>query len=414
MASRDFLLPDLGEGLEDAEVVAWHVAVGQAVCVDDPLLEVETAKANVEIPSPFTGTVVALHAEPGARVAVGAPLVTMDVAGADASPAAPAGRGRAPARPLVGYGPSEGAAGATRGARVGGARTSPSPAPPAARVLATPPARRRARELGIDLATVPGSGPDGAITTTDLDRMVGGATPAADEPPTVGKRVPVRGVRRVVAERLAESRRIIPDASSWVDCDATELLSLRSAINDRHRDADVTPLALVMRACVAGLGRFPALNARYHDDSLEIEYLDAVHLGFAAQTDRGLVVPVIHDAHARTTLELAAELRRLAGAAREGSISPRELAGSTFTVSNYGAFGVDGGVAIINHPDAAILGVGRFTERPWVVDGTLAIRTVVQLSLSFDHRIMDGGDAGGFLRFVADCVEEPATLVAEL
>ncbi|MGH9033928.1 MAG: dihydrolipoamide acetyltransferase family protein, partial [Acidimicrobiia bacterium] len=274
--------------------------------------------------------------------------------------------------------------------------------------------RRRARELGLDLAVVPGTGPGGAVTGADLDRYVGGANRSAGGRPARGERVAVRGVRRVVAERMAASRRIIPDASSWVECDAHRLLEMRSAMQDRHREVKITPLALVMRACVVGLRQYPALNARYHDDSLEIEYLDEIHMGFAAQTDRGLVVPVIRDAHARTTLELAIELQRLADAARSGSTSPAELSGSTFTVSNYGAFGVDGGVAIINHPDAAILGLGRLAERPWVVDGALTIRPVVALSLSFDHRIMDGADAGGFLRFVADCVEQPACLLAEL
>ncbi|MGH9050092.1 MAG: dihydrolipoamide acetyltransferase family protein, partial [Acidimicrobiia bacterium] len=261
---------------------------------------------------------------------------------------------------------------------------------------------------------VPGTGPGGAVTGADLDRYVGGANRSAGGRPARGERVAVRGVRRVVAERMAASRRIIPDASSWVECDAHRLLEMRSAMQDRHREVKITPLALVMRACVVGLRQYPALNARYHDDSLEIEYLDEIHMGFAAQTDRGLVVPVIRDAHARTTLELAIELQRLADAARSGSTSPAELSGSTFTVSNYGAFGVDGGVAIINHPDAAILGLGRLAERPWVVDGALTIRPVVALSLSFDHRIMDGADAGGFLRFVADCVEQPACLLAEL
>ncbi len=174
----------------------------------------------------------------------------------------------------------------------------------------------------------------------------------------------------------------------------------------------MTPLALVLRACVAGLQEFPRLNARYHADREQIEELSAIHLGVAAQTDRGLVVPVIRDAQRRTTRDIASELARLAAGARDGALSPGELIGSTFTVSNYGAFGVDGGVAIINHPEVAILGVGRFVPKPWVVDDEIQVRTVVELSLSFDHRAMDGGDAGGFLRFVADCVEQPSTLLA--
>jgi pyruvate dehydrogenase E2 component (dihydrolipoamide acetyltransferase) len=185
-------------------------------------------------------------------------------------------------------------------------------------------------------------------------------------------------------------------------------------MNARGDGTKVTPLALILRACVAGLGRYPALNARYDETAREIELIGSVHLGFAAQTERGLVVPVIRDAHTLSTDAIARELRRLADAARDGSITPAELIGSTFTVSNYGAFGVDGGVAIINHPEVAILGVGRIVPKPWVVDGVVTARSVVQLSLSFDHRVMDGGDAGGFVRFVADCVESPAALVGVL
>jgi len=234
------------------------------------------------------------------------------------------------------------------------------------------------------------------------------------EPVTERRRIPVRGVRRLVAEKMATSRREIPDATTWVDCDATDLVALCASMNAWQTQVKVTPLAVMLRACVAALGRYPVLNARFDETAGEIELLGPIHMGIAAQTDRGLMVPVIRDAHTRSTLEIARELRRLAGAARDGSITPRELVGSTFTVSNYGAFGVDGGVAIINHPEVAILGVGRIVERPWVFDGGVAIRSVVQLSLSFDHRVMDGSDAGGFTRFVADCVESPAALLAML
>jgi pyruvate dehydrogenase E2 component (dihydrolipoamide acetyltransferase) len=253
------------------------------------------------------------------------------------------------------------------------------------------------------------------VTHADLDRVVAPPGESADgaphdlDPATV---IEVRGVRRAVAEKMVRSRREIPDASTWVECDATALMAARAAMNARDEGVKVTPLALVLRACVAGLHRFPRLNARYHAEREEIEELAAIHLGVAAQTDRGLIVPVIRDAHRLTTLDLVAELARLATGAREGTLAPNELVGSTFTISNFGVFGVDGGVAIINHPEVAILGVGRFVPKPWVVDDTLVVRTIVELSLSFDHRAMDGGDAGGFLRFVADCVEQPATLLA--
>lgn len=438
MAERDFLLPDLGEGLEDAEIVEWLVGVGDAVEVDQPLVEVETAKANVELPSPYQGMITARHGEPGDTVLVGARLVTIEVLATDGAPvgdAAPppdqapaAAVGSAPERPLVGYGATGGASAAT-------VVTAPAPtapaavttAPPAAspalagRARAAPPVRKRARDLGVDLAGVVGTGANGIVTNADLDRMLEARTPAASDhaaaPDANGAApastiVEVRGVRRAVAAKMVTSRREIPDASSWTQCDATKLMEARAAMNARDDGVKVTPLALVLRACVAGLRAFPRLNARYHPDREEIEELSAIHLGFAAQTDRGLVVPVVRDAHRRSTLGIAAELNRLAAGARDGALAPNELVGSTFTVSNYGAFGVDGGVAIINHPEVAILGVGRFAPKPWVLDGALAVRTVVELSLSFDHRVMDGGDAGGFLRFVADCVEEPATLLA--
>jgi pyruvate dehydrogenase E2 component (dihydrolipoamide acetyltransferase) len=201
---------------------------------------------------------------------------------------------------------------------------------------------------------------------------------------------------------------------SWVDADATDLLALRDAMNARQRDVHVTPLALILRACVAGLREFRELNSRWDDEAREIELIGPVHLGFAAQTDRGLLVPVIKNAHTMSTLELAAELERLASAARFGTLGPADLTGGTFTVSNYGSFGVDGGPAIINFPEAAILGVGRIVDRPWVYERQIAVRKVTQLSVSFDHRICDGAAAGGFLRFVADCVESPATLLGAL
>ena len=291
--------------------------------------------------------------------------------------------------------------------------------------------RKLARDLGVDLAGRRGSGPGGRATRADVETWAGsapattvpeGAVPAPGPTPapagTAGERIPVTGIRKAIAEKMVRSRREIPDATSWVDADATELMALRDTINARRAaDANavkVTPLVLVLRACVAALQQYPLLNARFDAEAGEIELRRAVHLGFAAQTDRGLLVPVIHDAQDRTTIEIAGELARLAQAVRDGTATPGELTGGTFTVSNYGAFGVDGGAAVINHPEVAILGVGRIVDRPWVVDGAVAVRKVVQLSLSFDHRVCDGGDAGGFLRFVADCVEQPGILLAHV
>ena len=353
MTQHEFRLPDLGEGLESADIVTWLVAVGDRVEIDQPLLEVETAKANVELPSPLVGVVVTLHGDPGTTVAVGAPLVTIAVdAAADATVDDPPDTRHAPdepERPLVGYG------------------EAPSP-------------RARARRRG----------------------------------PGTARTVAVRGVRKVVADRMTRSHREVPDASTWTDADATELVALRDSLRTVHPDAKITPLVLLLRVCVAALLRFPILNSRLDDSGTRIELYDEIHLGVATQTERGLLVPVVRDAHRRTTLELAAEMERLVDGARAATLTPQELTGSTFTVSNYGSFGTDGGVAIINHPEVAILGVGRIAPRPWVLDGALAVRDVVQLSLSFDHRVCDGADAGGFLRLVADGVERPATLFATL
>ncbi|MYU19521.1 2-oxo acid dehydrogenase subunit E2, partial [Streptomyces sp. SID8361] len=237
--------------------------------------------------------------------------------------------------------------------------------------------------------------------------------PAPTAPAPEGERVPLRGVRGAVADKLARSRREIPDASCWVDADATELLAARTAMNAAG-GPKVSVLALLARICTAALARFPELNATVDMGSREIIRLPGVHLGFAAQTDRGLVVPVVRDAQKRTLEGLSEEIARLTEAARTGTLAPAQLTGGTFTLNNYGVFGVDGSTPIINHPEAAMLGVGRISPKPWVHQGELAVRQVVQLSFTFDHRVCDGGTAGGFLRYVADCVEQPMVLLRRL
>lgn len=240
------------------------------------------------------------------------------------------------------------------------------------------------------------------------------ATQPADAAGAVGgladKRIPLRGVRRAIAEKLSTSRRAIPDVTTWVDVDATGLIEAREALRSSHPSVGL--MALLARFVVAGLTRYPELNASVDGD--EIVQHGHVHLGFAAQTDRGLVVPVVKNAHRMTTVQLGDEITRLTAAARDGTIGPAELTGGTVTLNNYGVFGVDGSTPIINHPEAALVGVGRIVSKPWVVDGELAVRMVTQLSLSFDHRVCDGGTAGGFLRYVADCVERPLSLLADL
>ncbi|MFI7499340.1 dihydrolipoamide acetyltransferase family protein [Streptomyces sp. NPDC049687] len=444
----EFKLPDLGEGLTEAEIVRWLVQVGDVVAVDQPVVEVETAKAMVEVPCPYGGVVTARFGEEGTELPVGAPLITVAV-GAPAS----GGEARGSGNVLVGYGTSEAPARRRRVRPAGPAPAAPAPpAAPAAPVGAgvaggpsgllpspdrpagdrgpaegpvpviSPLVRRLARENGLDLRELTGSGPDGLILRSDVEQALrttaapepAPPTPAAAAPAlTGGHRIPLKGVRGAVADKLSRSRREIPDATCWVDADATELMRARTAMNATG-GPKISLLALLARICTAALARFPELNSTVDVEAREVVRLDRVHLGFAAQTERGLVVPVVRDAHARDAEGLTAEFARLTEAARAGRLTPGELTGGTFTLNNYGVFGVDGSTPIINHPEAAMLGVGRIVPKPWVYGGELAVRQVVQLSLTFDHRVCDGGTAGGFLRHVADCVEQPAVLLRTL
>jgi 2-oxoisovalerate dehydrogenase E2 component (dihydrolipoyl transacylase) len=238
------------------------------------------------------------------------------------------------------------------------------------------------------------------------------AVGAPVQPPAGEVRIPLRGVRKTIAENLTRSRREIPEATVWVDADATGLLAARAALNARDPEYPVGLLALLARFAIAGLRRWPELNAHLEDDEIVIPA--HVHLGFAAQTERGLLVPVVRDAHLMSLRELAAALARQTDAARAGRLAPADLTGGTITVNNYGVFGVDGSAAIINHPQVAILGLGRIIDRPWVVDGQLAVRQVTELTLAFDHRVCDGGTAGGYLRYIADCLESPVLALGDL
>ncbi|QIP85564.1 2-oxo acid dehydrogenase subunit E2 [Streptomyces sp. Tu 2975] len=480
----EFKLPDLGEGLTEAEIVRWLVSVGDVVAIDQPVVEVETAKAMVEVPCPYGGVVTARFGEEGTELPVGAPLITVAVGatettGADASVA---GGGAATTRPeaspssgdtaessgnvLVGYGTGAPAARRRRirptaptvpvGEQAHGSGragrttedTAGAPAPAQVRSSTTaggrsavapgqvhgatavaqdgpvavisPLVRKLAREHDVDLRSLTGSGPDGLILRADVERALRApeTVPATTAAATTagkaqGERVPLRGVRGAVADKLSRSRREIPDATCWVDADATELMAARAAMNAAG-GPKISLLALLARICTAALERHPELNSTVDMDAREIVRLPGVHLGFAAQTDRGLVVPVVKDAHKRSAESLTAEFARLTETARQGALTPADLTGGTFTLNNYGVFGVDGSTPIINHPEAAMLGVGRIVPKPWVHQGELAVRQVVQLSLTFDHRVCDGGTAGGFLRYVADCVEHPSVLLRTL
>ena len=445
-----FLLPDLGEGLTEAEIVTWHVQAGDTVTVDQPIVEVETAKAVVEVPVPFAGRVAALHGQPGDVVAVGAPLVTVDTADRFAEPGVvtsaagldQAGRDQAvgSGNVLIGYGTSSGRRRRHRATR--SSATIPAPRSPAAGTaamgasgvpaiaangrlpVASPLIRQLARNAGVDLGTIRGSGRDGLITRADVDEAINARQaeptavpePAPAVPPTAGSaeatRIPIRGLRKSVADKLSRSRREIPEATVWVAVDATEMLRLRAALNADESAPKISLLALLSRFTILALHRYPELNARIEGD--EIVMSPPVHLGFAAQTDRGLVVPVVRDAQAHTLEQLSIAVAERTRRAREGTLSPGDLTGGTFTVNNYGVFGVDGSAAIINHPEVAILGIGRIIPRPWVVDDQIVPRQLTELTLAFDHRVCDGGTAGGFLRFIADCVESPANALRHL
>ena len=488
MASvREFNLPDLGEGLTEATVVRWLVAVGDVVAVDEPVIEVETAKALVDVPCPYGGVVTARYGEEGAEIPVGAALLTVAVGASEetSQPAASPADGRTAAgvtaedagedadkdadndaadssgNVLVGYGTGASAGRRRRTRPVDGFRLSPGTgkgeaARPSAGAsgrpsteqgpvaVISPLVRRLAREHDLDLRRITGSGPDGLILRADVERAARSRTGTADAAQRAGQtagqtarqttgqptgvttgqsagqtatRIPLTGFRGTVADKLSRSRREIPDATCWVDADATELFAARRAMNVHgalHEGPKISLLALLARICTAALSRFPELNATVDTEAREVLQHPQVHLGFAAQTPRGLVVPVVRDAHTRDATQLSVELARLTESARAGTLTPREMTGGTFTLNNYGVFGVDGSTPIINHPESAMLGVGRIAEKPWVVDGRLAVRRVVQLSFTFDHRVCDGGTAGGFLRHVADCVEQPAVLLRTL
>jgi 2-oxoisovalerate dehydrogenase E2 component (dihydrolipoyl transacylase) len=464
----DFLLPDLGEGLDDAEVIAWRVKPGDRVAVDQVIAEVETAKAVVEVPVPYAGVVAALHVAPGSNVSVGQPLIT--VATGDPAEGDPAAGFREPGEEasgsvLIGYGTAATPARSRRGRRRGAASAPPTGAPPArpaglpapapegvpappAPGVSTAPApaapnqnrrtavispvvRKEARDAGLDLASFTGTGPGGVVGRQDVRRAIAERTaqqrrlttpdvgPAASAgasgtamAETGERRIPLRGARRAAADKLSRSRREIPEATVWVDVDATALVEARGALNAADPARPVSLLALLARFAILGLRRFPELNARIEREELVIP--EGVNLGFAAQTDHGLIVPVVPGAHRLTTRELSARLAERTAAARERRLAPADLAGGTFTVNNYGVFGVDGSAAIINHPEVAILGLGRVIDRPWVVDGQLTVRKVTELTLAFDHRACDGAAAGGFLRYVADCIESPAIALGDL
>lgn len=387
----DFLVPDLGEGLEDATITAWSVAVGDDVELNQTLCTVETNKAEVEIPSPYAGRVVELGGREGATLPVGTVLVRI------ATDAEPPAEKRKPV--LVGYGADDAMDSSRRKVDA-----------PSHRPRAKPPVRKLAAELNVDLAALSGSGPDGVITREDVLAAAGRSAPTPDM-------VAVRGVQAEMAHRMTLSRSEIPDAHASVQADGTNLLRLRDLLRDRvDEDAPITPFVLMLRLLTIALSHHQKLNATWVDttDGPQIHLHSAVHLGFGVAAPRGLLVPVISDAQDKTTRELAGVVARLIRDARAGTLKPAELQGSTFTVSNFGALGLDDGVPVINYPEAAILGIGSLRPRAVVVDGDVVARPTVTLTCSFDHRIADGAQVAAFLCELRDLIQAPESALLDL
>lgn len=435
--AREFVLPDLGEGLTEAEIVSWLVQPGDLIAIDQPVVEVESAKSVVELPSPYGGRVEKLHAAPGEVVHKGGVLISVAEAegAAEAAPDIVPGTAlrsestdAASGAVLVGYGTKEPTLRLTRpaGGRFGKRQPNVAEVPvePSAVVggrspVVSPLVRRRALDHGIDATQLTGSGPGSLVVRSDVDAAIAAkeATPAAIAGVAGDQRIPITGMRKIIGARLSHSRATIPEATIWLDVDATELFAAKEGLQ-KSTGERFSLTALIARFAVVGLGKYPILNSSVieggDDVAGEIVQHAAIGLGLAAQTPRGLMVPVIHGAESMTTAQLRDAVAALVTRAETGDYSPAELTGGTFTVNNYGGFGVDGSTPIINHPEVAMLGIGRMIDRPWVVDGQLAVRKVATLSFVFDHRVCDGDVASGFLTYVARCIEEPLLLLGEL
>jgi 2-oxoisovalerate dehydrogenase E2 component (dihydrolipoyl transacylase) len=472
---KEFRLPDVGEGLTEADIVAWHVKPGDQVEVNQVIVEIETAKAVVELPSPWDGTVARLLAEEGQTVDVGTPIITVDVSGTAVPSAAAQGAsggmgppggdsggipgGHPPGKTeqrqpvLVGYGVK--ASATTRRARktapaVAAAAGRPEmaevptgpetpaepldlpaePGPPAARALAKPPVRRLAKDLGIDLAGLAGTGPGGTITRDDVQRAAGDTTVRSEEKvsadrvravslaavasPGGEERIPVRGVRKHMAAAMTSSAFTAPHVTEFLQVDVTETMAAVRRVRElaEYADVRVSPLLFVARALLVAVRRHPLANSSWDAGAQEIVVKHYVNLGIAVAADRGLLVPNIKNAGELSLPELARSLQGLTETARAGKATPADLAGGTITITNVGVFGVDGGTPILTPGEAAILAFGQVRDAAWVVDGQLAVRQACTLSLSFDHRIIDGQLGSAVLRDVAAMLEDPVRMLA--
>ncbi|MBE1549251.1 pyruvate dehydrogenase E2 component (dihydrolipoamide acetyltransferase) [Mycobacterium sp. OAS707] len=392
---KEFLVPDLGEGLEDATITGWSIAVGDDVELNQTLCTVETNKAEVEIPSPYAGRVVELGGAEGDTLNVGTMLVRI----ATDAPAAAAPQNDRPKRKpvLVGYGADDEMDSSRRGS-VG------------ERPRAKPPVRKLAAELNVDLSTVAGSGPDGVITREDVLAAAGRSAPTPEM-------VAVRGVQAEMAHRMTLSRSQIPDAHAGVQVDCSRLIGLRDRLRDSTDETSpITPFVLTLRLLTIALQHHSHLNSTWVDttDGPQLHLHSAVHLGFGVAAPRGLLVPVVSDAQDKTTRELATTVARLIREARAGTLKPAELQGSTFTVSNFGALGLDEGVPVINYPEAAILGMGSLKPRPVAVEGEVVVRPTMSVTCAFDHRIVDGAAVAAFLGELRELIEAPELALLDL
>jgi 2-oxoisovalerate dehydrogenase E2 component (dihydrolipoyl transacylase) len=428
-----FKLPDIGEGTAEAELVAWHVAVGDEVEEDQPLFDVMTDKATVEITSPVSGKVVELNGEPGQMAAIGSSIVVLEVEGQGNERAngkgAHAAKAEAKAEPKPAPKPEskvepKPAPRAEARAQASAAQSARAPAfatraSPDAKPLASPAVRQRARDLGVELQFVPGSGPAGRIEHADLDayvaqgRSVRGALPGVRYAARDGvEEVKVIGLRRKIAEKMQEAKRRIPHFAYVEEVDVTELEALRQQLNAQKRadQPKLTLLPFVMRALCEVLPDYPQINATFDDEAGIVHRHAPVHIGIATQTANGLIVPVVKHAEARDLWDSAAEIARIAQAARDGKATRDELSGSTITITSLGPLGGVVTTPVINHPEVAIIGPNKIVERPVVREGHIAVRKMMNLSSSFDHRVVDGYDAAAFIQRVKAMLEHPAIL----
>jgi len=408
MARFVFKLPDIGEGIAEAEIVAWHVNVGDNITEDQVMVEVMTDKATVELPSPVSGVVLSVGAAVGDVLQVGSPLIRIDTGNGTLDEGRSSADTTAPeVSPVVAV------------AAPPVLLVAPPDAPPAERATAptaAPAVRQRAATLGIDLADVVGSGPDGRVVHADLDTQLGRTRqPSSGSTGVTGDvvdAIPVVGLRRNIAQRMQLAKERIPHFTYVEEIDVTDVERLRARLNEQYgaQRTKLTFLPFLMRAIVEAITDFPQMNARYDDDNGVVNRHRSIHLGVAAQTPKGLMVPVVTDAASRDLWDSAAEVARLATAARTHKVTLEELSGSTITITSLGALGGVVSTPIINYPEVAIIGVNKIATRPVYIDGTLLPRQIMNLSSSFDHRVVDGADAAAFIQRIKALLETPALL----